>query len=138
MSEQRSATAKTIGVTGRYLVESRGNFFASDSPSARDGETAAVEPSELLLSALGVCALGSVEKAAREFELNVRHADATVDSLRDPDYRTRFARVHIEVTVYGVTQPQAQRLIDHFTSGCVIYNTVRRAGPISVAVTAHP
>ncbi|SDC89330.1 OsmC family protein [Paraburkholderia lycopersici] len=138
MSEQRSATTTTIGVTGRYLVDSRGNLFASDSPSARDGDTVAVEPSELLLSALGVCALGSVEKAARELSLTVKHATAAVDSVRDAEDRTRFERVHIDVTVHGVTQQQAQQLIDHFTSGCVIYNTVRRGGPISVAVTAHP
>lgn len=138
MSEQRSAITTTIGVTGRYLVESRGNLFASDSPSARDGDTAAVEPSELLLSALGVCALGSVEKAARELNLTVKHATAAVDAVRDAEDRTRFERVHIDVTVHGVTQEQAQQLIDHFSSGCVIYNTVRRGGPISVAVTARP
>ncbi|WP_213768567.1 OsmC family protein [Caballeronia sp. dw_19] len=137
MSEQRSATATTIGVTGRYLVDSRSNIFASDSPSARDGDTVALEPSELLLSALGVCALGSVEKAAAELKLSVRHAKAVVDSVRDPEDRTRFERVHIDVAVYGVTQAEAQQLIDHFTSGCVIYNTVRRGGPISASVQAH-
>ncbi|PLZ00225.1 osmotically inducible protein OsmC [Burkholderia sp. WAC0059] len=138
MSEHRQAGVSTIGMTGRYVVQSRGNIFASDSPSARNGDTVAVEPSELLLSALGVCALGSVEKAAGELNLTVRHARAEVDSIRDAQDRTRFERVHIAVTVEGVTGEQAQQLIDHFTSGCVIYNTVRRGGPISVSVTAQP
>jgi len=137
MSEQRSATASTIGVTGRYLVESRANFFVSDSPSARDGETVAPEPSELLLSALGVCALGSVDKAARELKLNVLKASAHVDSIRDADDRTRFERIHIAVTIHGVSQVEAQQLIDHFTSSCAVYNTIRRGGPISVAVEAR-
>ncbi len=137
MSEQRRATATTIGVAGRYLVESRANFLVSDSPSARDGDTAAPEPSELLLSALGVCALGSVDKAARELNLNVLSATAAVDSARDANDRTRFERVHIAVTIHGVSQAEAQRLIDHFTSTCAVYNTIRRGGPISVAVEAR-
>lgn len=138
MSEERSATATTIGVTGRYLVESRANFFVSDAPSARGGDTVAPEPSELLLSALGVCALGSVEKAARELNFDVLKATASVDSLRDANDRTRFERVHIAVRIHGVSQAQAEQLIDHFTSTCVVYNTVRRGGPISVAVEARP
>ncbi len=138
MSEQRGATVTTVGVTGRYLVESRTNFFVSDSPSARDGETAAPEPSELLLSALGVCALGSVDKAARELNLKVLNAAARVESIRDAQDRTRFERIHIAVAVHGVSQAEAQQLIDHFTSTCAVYNTIRRGGPISVAVEAHP
>jgi uncharacterized OsmC-like protein len=137
MSEQRSATATSIGEAGRYLVQSRTNFFVSDSPSARDGDTTAPEPSELLLSALGVCALGSVDKAARERNLNVSKATAQVESLRDANDRTRFERVHIAVTIHGVSQDEAQQLIDHFTSTCAVYNTVRRGGPISVAVEAR-
>lgn len=138
MIEQRSAHAQTIGDTGRYVLEAGGNLFVSDSGSGRVGPVVAPEPAHYLLSALAACALGSVDKQARESEIAFVRATADVTSVRDEVDRTRFSSIDMQVAVYGVTQEQAQHLVNHFTSNCAIYNTVRRGGPISVTVIAHP
>jgi uncharacterized OsmC-like protein len=135
MSEQRSVVAQTINVTGRYIIDAEGNIFVSDSAAGREEETVAPEPTHYLLSALAVCALGSVEKEARAREVKVPGATATVTSVRDEVDRTRFASVLIDVVVSGVSQATAEVLVEHFTSSCPIYNTFRRGGPISVKVS---
>lgn len=136
MSEIKNAHAQTVGVAGRYLIEAEKNIFVSDSASGRDGEIVAPEPTHFLLSALAVCALGSVEKEARDTGVVVRSATADVTSTRDEEDRTRFSSVQINVEVFGVSQSEAERLVAHFTSHCPIYNTFRRGGPISVSVKA--
>ena len=44
--------------------------------------------------------------------------------------------VSLAVTAGGVTQQQAQQLLDYFTGKCPIYNTLRRGGPASARITA--
>ncbi len=135
MSEERTVDARTIGDTGRYIIQAGTNVFISDSAAARENNTLAPEPTHLLLSALGVCAIGSVEKEAQALGVTIGGATANATSVKDANDPTRFERLHIDVVVRGVTQPVAQKLVDHFTSHCPIYNTFRRGGPISVAVS---
>lgn len=135
MSEERTVEARTIGDTGRYLIRAGTNLFISDSAAGREGDILAPEPSHLLLAALGVCAVGSVEKEARALGVKISGATANATSVKDANDPTRFEKLHIDVVVRGVTQPVAQTLVDHFTSHCPIYNTFRRGGPISVAVS---
>ncbi|HEY0294542.1 MAG TPA: OsmC family protein [Bordetella sp.] len=135
--ETKQVQAQTIGLSGRYLIDAEGNIFVSDSASGREEGTVAPEPTHFLLSALAVCALGSVEKEARERGVTVAGGTAQVTSVRDEHDRTRFANIQIDVTVRGVTQAQAELLVAHFTGNCPIYNTLRRGGPIAVSVRAE-
>jgi uncharacterized OsmC-like protein len=137
VAETKNAHAQTIGITGRYLIESEGNIFVSDSASGREDGTVAPEPTHYLLSALAVCALGSVEKEARTQNVTVRTANANVTSTRDETDPTRFANIQIDVLLSGVTQDIAETLVAHFTNNCPIYNTLRRGGPISVSVSVQ-
>lgn len=135
--ETKQVQAQTIGLSGRYLIDAEGNIFVSDSASGREEGTVAPEPTHFLLSALAVCALGSVEKEARERGVSVAGGTAQVTSVRDENDRTRFANIQIDVTVRGVTQELAELLVAHFTGNCPIYNTLRRGGPIAVSVRAQ-
>jgi uncharacterized OsmC-like protein len=134
VSEQRTIDTRTIGDTGRYIIQAGTNVFISDSAAARENPVAP-EPTHLLLSALGVCAIGSVEKEAQTLGVKIGGATANATSIKDPNDPTRFEKLHIDVVVRGVTQPVAEKLVDHFTSHCPIYNTFRRGGPITVAVS---
>lgn len=134
MAETKNAHAQTIGETGRYLIEAEGNIFVSDSASGREEGTVAPEPTHYLLSALAVCALGSVEKEARTLGVTVPGGTANVTSVRDENDPTRFSSIQIDVVLRGVDQKLAETLVAHFTGNCPIYNTLKRGGPIAVSV----
>ncbi|SDV50688.1 OsmC family protein [Chitinasiproducens palmae] len=134
MAETRHSIARSVGIAGRYLIEAEGNILVSDSASGREEGTVAPQPTDYLLSALAVCALGSVEKEARAQGIATPAGEARVTSERDPDDATRFASIQIDVTLENVTQDTAESLVAHFTGNCPIYNTLRRGGPIAVSV----
>jgi uncharacterized OsmC-like protein len=138
MGEVKSSSAQTIGISGRYLVEADGRIFVSDSAAIRTENSLAPEPTHFLLSALGVCVLGSVEKEANQLGIPVPHGDVSVTSVRDEEDQTRFSSIQIDVVLKSITQDLADKLVGHFTSHCPIYNTIRRGGPISVSVSVAP
>lgn len=131
---ERGPTVVTASVTngtrGRYIIESSEKVFVSDSAS-RPGGAIAPGPNEFLLTALAVCALGSVERHAEEQALEIgRGTNATATSIRNEEKPTQFKVVHIEVFVDNVTQDSAEYLVGQFAGSCPIFNTTRRGGPV--------
>jgi len=129
-------TAKVTDGRGRYLLEGKDKAFVADS-SSRPGGATAPNPGELLLSALAVCALGSVQRHAAEDEVAIGPrtiATATAHRNEDQSRRTQFKLVHIEVFVDGPSQAVAEELVGKFTQSCPIFNTTRRGGPVAVEV----
>lgn len=128
--------ATVTGDRGRYLLEAEGKVFVADSNSRPDGPVAP-NPGELLLSALAVCALGSVQRHGAEQGLAIgAKTTAIVTSTRhdDESKRTQFKLVHIEVFVDGPSHEAAESLVGQFTASCPIFNTVRRGAPVTVEV----
>lgn len=138
MSHQHAITARTTTEAGRYLIEGPGKVFLSDSVLVRGVPSVAPEPIELLVSALGSCALASVQSDAREHGIAISGATASVTSIRDESNDTRFKSIQVDIVVAGVTLAVADRLIEHFVGHCPIFNAIRRGGPIAVSVTAAP
>jgi uncharacterized OsmC-like protein len=138
MSEKATVTASTIPVSGRYIIDAEGNIFVSDSAAGMETPTVAPEPMHYLLSALAVCALGSVEQAAREMAVKVPGGTAQVTSIRHATDPTRFEDILVDVVLSGVNQDTAEAMVAHFTGHCPIYNTVKRGGPINVKVSVTP
>ncbi len=134
-AETHQIVASSTAGLGRYVIEGEKVAFLSDSASR--GETIAPGPVDLLLTALGVCALGSVQRRAGELEIELPDpVSAEVTSTRNEEYPTWFELVLIRVRVPGVAQDVAEELVSHFTSNCPIFNTVRRGGPIAVEVVS--
>jgi uncharacterized OsmC-like protein len=129
-------SAKVTDGAGRYLLEGEGKAFVADS-SHRPGGPVAPNPGELLLSALAVCALGSVQRVAGEENVAVGPrtlATAIAHRNEDEAKRTQFKLVHVEVFVDVADQGVAEKLVGHFTANCPILNTARRGGPVKVDV----
>ncbi len=134
-TEAHQIQATSTAELGRYLIEGEKVAFVSDSASR--GETIAPSPVDLLLSALAVCALGSVQRHAAELEVELPSTvRAEVSSVRNDEHPTWFQLVLIRVHVPGVSQELAEELVEHFTSHCPIFNTVRRGGPVAVEVVS--
>src|SRR4051812_8419724 len=123
IGETVSVTSATIGLFGRYLLSAGSNHFVSDQRAAAGGPGEAITAGELLLSSLGSCSLGLIQKTAKEQGIALRGAGAEVTFQRHASDPTRYESVRIAVQLFGVTAGEAETLVSGFTSNCPIYNT---------------
>lgn len=120
---------------GRYLLGSESRVLVTDSGS-RPGGAGAFGPTELLLSSLSSCLLGYVERHASEAGVTLGTGTlATLTATRNDGDRTVFRSITIEMFIDGATQAQGEEFVSKYTDSCPIYNTVRRGGPLSIAVS---
>lgn len=131
-----SIQADATNIAGRYLISARHNVLPTDAKVSSGGPGIAIAAGELLLSSLASCSFGLIQEKARELGFPLKDLSAEVLFQRDPADGTRYARLELIVSVSGVTQPQAQQLLDYFTGKCPIYNTLLRGGPASARITA--
>lgn len=131
-----SIQAEATATAGRYLISARHNVLPTDAKVSSGGPGVAIAAGELLLSSLASCSFGLIQEKARELDFPLKDLSAEVLFQRDPADGTRYARLELIVTASGVTQEQAQQLLDYFTGKCPIYNTLRRGGPASARITA--
>jgi uncharacterized OsmC-like protein len=90
---------------------------------------------ELLLSAVGTCAVSSVAAFAVEEGAPLQDVQATTTSVRHPDDPTRYESISLSVATKGIDQSTAEHLVQRFTETCPVYGTVSRGGGISWTVT---
>lgn len=126
--------AQSTRTAGRYLVSARHNVLPTDARTTNGGTGLAIAAGELLLSSLASCSFGLIQEQARERKWPLHALDAEVLFERDPVDSTRYARLELHITAIGVTQQQAQILLDYFTGKCPIYNTLRRGGPANAQI----
>ena len=135
VGETVSITSATIGLFGRYLLSAGKNHFVSDQRAAAGGPGEAITAGELLLSSLGSCALGLIQKTAAEQGVRLQGAGTEVSFRRYATDPTRYEWIRIAVNLSGVTASQAETLVGGFTSTCPIYNTLKRGGPVEISWT---
>jgi len=133
--ETVSITSATIGQFGRYLLSARTNHFVSDQRVAVGGPGEAINAGELLLSSLGSCSLGLIQKTAKEQGIALREAGSEVSFQRHATDPTQYQWIRIAVRLSGVTSSEAETLVTGFTSNCPIYNTLKRGGPVEISWT---
>jgi uncharacterized OsmC-like protein len=138
MTYDDSVTVGTTRTQGRFLAQARGQFLVTDSTAGRGGLGEAWLAGELLLGALGTCAVSSVTHFAREEGAALDDVESTVGYTRDESDPTRYEEVVLEVTTWGVGQETAERLTRLYTENCPVFGTVSRGGKVRVEVTALP
>lgn len=136
MSGQYSVTASTSGAPGRYVIEGHGKVLLSDSAMVRQVPSVAPGPIELLVAALGSCAVASAESDALEHGIAFSAISAAVEATRDEEDETRFATIHVALAVAGVSEADAPKLLGHLLNQCPIFNTLRRGGGTVTAAIA--
>jgi uncharacterized OsmC-like protein len=133
VGETVSITSATIGLFGRYLLSGGKNHFISDQRAAAGGPGEAITAGELLLSSLGSCSLGLIQKTAVERGIALADAGTEVSFRRHATDPTRYEWIRIAVRLSGVTASEAEVLVGAFTSNCPIYNTLQRGGPLEIS-----
>src|SRR5262250_2690297 len=100
------------GILGRALSEARGHRVALDSSSRPQHD--ALTNSEAFLAAVSSCGVTLIEMHAKETGVPLTAMDVTIEGTRTAAEPNRFARVHMTFELAGVSQTQAESLVETY------------------------
>jgi uncharacterized OsmC-like protein len=103
----------STGTPGRALNSARHNHFVLDSPS---GPNEALTNGEAFLAGVSSCGVTLIEKYALEQKVPVKGMQATIEGIRSNAEPNRFQCVNISFEIWGVTQKQAEELVEVWKS----------------------
>jgi uncharacterized OsmC-like protein len=134
-----AATARLSGEAGRSLVTLRGHHLVVDSPLALGGPNEEVNPVDLLVAALATCALFISDYVARERNIPLKQVRIAVASDLDPrgmcgfPVDPRLQALRLQATYSGISEGEAEELIQAVQSRCPIFTTLAQAVEIEVS-----
>jgi len=143
MTDHLATTSVTSHLThqpGRAIVTARGHHYVVDSPASLGGPHAALNPLDVLLSALATCGTFVCEAAAQEMDIPL-HGIA-VTAAGDFDQRglcgqgvnPRMRGIRVRLAMTGPTEAQAEVLAEAFRTRCPVFTTFVRAAPIEIEI----
>jgi uncharacterized OsmC-like protein len=97
------------GTPGRSINSARHNHFVLDSPS---GPNEALTNGEAFLSGISSCGVTLIEKYALEQHIPVSGMQVAIEGVRSNAEPNRFQCVNVSVEIWGVSQTQAEQLVD--------------------------
>jgi uncharacterized OsmC-like protein len=106
----RSSSSGTIGRASNAAA--RGVRVAFDSSSRPQPD--ALTNSEAFLAAVSSCGVTLIEMHAREIGTPVQGMDVTIEGVRAAAAPNRFASVAMTFEIAGVTQAQAEALVETY------------------------
>ncbi len=110
MADKLTVAVEQTRTLGRFIAETRDIFMVTDATAPRGGEELAWMAGELLLAALGTCAVSSVSAFAAEEGAPLTDVQATTVSVRHPDDPSRYESLSLSVFTKGVDQATAEHL----------------------------
>ena len=114
MSDTKIETVRSAssGVVGRASNEARGHQVSLDSSSRPQPD--ALTNSEAFLAGISSCGVTLIEMHAQEKGIPVRHIEVTIEGARTAAEPNRFARVSMSFRIAGVSQSQAEALVETY------------------------
>jgi uncharacterized OsmC-like protein len=114
VSEDKIETIRSSSsdVLGRARNTARGVTVVFDSSSRPQGD--ALTNSEAFLAAVSSCGVTLIEMHARETGVPLRGMDVTIEGARTAAEPNRFARVSMTFELAGVSQTQAESLVETY------------------------
>jgi len=133
-------SARSTDIFGRVMCSARDHHFIVDGPIQNDCPGEAITPAEVFLSGVAACGVELIHVIAKDQNAPLERVAVKIHGTVDRANQSRpgvttFNSVHIEVTLWGVDQSQANSLVDGFKGRCPLYGTVSVAVP-DVKVTA--
>jgi uncharacterized OsmC-like protein len=121
MSEIRTyaAEASSTQTFGRMLASARNHHFVVDGPVWNGCPGEAVTPGELFLAGVASCAVELLAVIARAEDVPLAGSHVAIHGEVDPANPVRrdvtvFNRIDLRFEVRGVTQDQAELLVERF------------------------
>jgi uncharacterized OsmC-like protein len=111
--------ARSSDVFGRVLCDCREHHFVVDGPVHNGCPGEEITPAELFLAGVASCGVELVQVFAREEDLPLRSVRTEIAGEIEPGNPVRpdltlFNRVHLAFRLDGVTQQQAEHLVERF------------------------
>src|SRR5687767_608295 len=104
--------SSSSGLVGRAQSEARGALIHLDSSS--HPKTDALTNSEAFLAGISSCGVTLIEGHARDTGIPVKRMDVTIEGVRAASDPARFAGVTMTFEIEGVTQEQAETLVETY------------------------
>jgi uncharacterized OsmC-like protein len=104
--------SSSSGTLGRAVSDARGARLVLDSSSRPQSD--AFTNSEAFLAAVSSCGVTLIEGHARETGVPLQRMDVTIEGVRTAAAPNRFAGVTMRFEMDGVTQAQAESLVETY------------------------
>jgi uncharacterized OsmC-like protein len=104
--------SSSSGVLGRAKNAARGVTVAFDSSARPQGD--ALTNSEAFIAAVSSCGVTLIEMHAQETGVALAGMDVTIEGVRTAAEPNRFARVSMTFELAGVSQTQAESLVETY------------------------
>jgi uncharacterized OsmC-like protein len=116
MSDVKVDTVRssTSGTVGRAVSQARGQRLVLDSSSAPRPD--AFTNSEAFLGGISSCGVTLIEAYAQDKRIPMTRMDVTIEGMRTAEDPNRFASVALAFTIAGVSQAQAEHLVETYRS----------------------
>lgn len=134
-----AATARLSSEPGRSLVTLRGHHLVVDAPLVLGGPNEEVNPVDLLVGALATCALFISDYVAREQNIPLKEPRIAVAGDLDPrgmcgfPVDPRLQSLRLQAHFAGITEEQADVLVQAMQSRCPIFTTLSKSVGIEVS-----
>lgn len=112
-------SARSTDTFGRVLVSARDQHVIVDGPVQNGCPGEAITPAEMFLSGVAACGVELIQVLAKQQNVALRSVGAAIEATQDPGNPVRpdvnlFNTVRVNLELGGVTQDQAQDLVDRF------------------------
>jgi uncharacterized OsmC-like protein len=101
--------SSSSGMIGRAVNHARGVRAVWDSSSAPQAD--AMTNSEAFLGSISSCGVTLIEMYARDKSIALARMDVTIEGVRTAQDPARFASISMKYELAGVTQAQAEELV---------------------------
>ena len=114
MSNMKVDTVKSSssGTIGRAVNQARGHRLTLDSSTHPQPD--AFTNSEAFLAGVSSCGVTLIEGYAREKGVPMTRMDVTIEGSRTAEEPNRFAHVTMRFEIAGVSQEEAEHLVDTY------------------------
>jgi uncharacterized OsmC-like protein len=106
--------SSSSGTVGRAVSHVRGQHLALDSST--HPRTDALTNSEAFLASIASCGVTLIELYAEDKGVPLKRTDVTIEGVRPAAEPNRFASVTMRFELAGVTQAQAEALVQAYRS----------------------
>jgi uncharacterized OsmC-like protein len=104
--------SSSSGTVGRAVSQARGQRLVLDSSTRPQAD--ALTNSEAFLAGISSCGVTLIEGHARETSVPLTRMDVTIEGLRTAADPSRFASVTMRFELGGVSQSQAEELVETY------------------------
>jgi uncharacterized OsmC-like protein len=126
-----NARSYTFGDSGRCLNTVRNHHFIVDDPEIGEQMT----PAEHFLAGVASCAANLIQKTAGQTGVALSRLDVDLTGVRLKSDTSRFQHADMSFTFEGVSQAEADSLVEEYTRRCPLYGALALATTVNISVT---